>query len=205
MLGPSCFSTAQERCAMPFISAAGMAAAFGISRSMMYFGMGALWSGFEFRSVGHCHDLTGVLAIDSRIPVRENAARILLPHPGVEAPELKDVVLDELLAEEFRRSSIATVERVRNDVFHRHQAQTSILFGLVQQELGLVDASSSVDELGIAVVEAHSAGAAWIGHARCDLRPPSGIPRDLELVEWRGDPAQRSEVFANRCVVPIVA
>src|SRR5882672_9897703 len=133
MLGPSCFNTSQERCAIPFKSAAEIAAAFGISRSIRYFGIGALRLGFEFRSVGHCDGLSGVLAVDSRIPVCENAARVLLPYPRMQAPELEDVILDELLAKQSRRSRIATVERVRDNVFHRHETQTSVLFGLVQQ------------------------------------------------------------------------
>ena len=49
MLGPSCCSAAQDRCEMAFKSAADKAAAFGISRSIMYFGIGVLQSGVEFR------------------------------------------------------------------------------------------------------------------------------------------------------------
>src|SRR6266513_4849048 len=44
MLGPSCMSAAHERCEIAFNSAGESAAAFGISRSMMYFGMRILSS-----------------------------------------------------------------------------------------------------------------------------------------------------------------
>src|ERR1700682_849063 len=66
MLGPSCCSTAQDFCAMPFMSAAGIAAAFGISRSMMYFGIGVIRLVVEFHSwdiadtaVAYLHETRG--------------------------------------------------------------------------------------------------------------------------------------------------
>src|ERR1700682_4459051 len=99
MLGPSCCSTAQDFCAIPFMSAAGIAAAFGISRSMMYFGIGVIRLVVEFSLVGHRGHCGSVPARNSRIPVGENATRVFLPHPRVESPELERVVLLELLAE----------------------------------------------------------------------------------------------------------
>src|ERR1700704_567941 len=45
--------------------------------------------------VRHHHDLTCVRAVNSWVPVRENAARVVLPYPRVQTPELKNVVSDE--------------------------------------------------------------------------------------------------------------
>src|SRR5215216_6721717 len=47
MLGPSCWSAAQERCEIALRSAGESAAAFGISRSMMYRGIGLSDGGFR--------------------------------------------------------------------------------------------------------------------------------------------------------------
>src|SRR5580765_1668896 len=167
MLGPSSFSTAQERCAMPFRSAPEMAAAFGISRSMMYFGIDLLRFGFRLRLVvRHRHDLTGVRAVNGWVPGGEYSARVLLPYPRVEPPELKRVDLCELLVEKNRRLSAAWYESVRDDVFQSDQAQSAILFGLIQQQLRLVDTRGPVDESDITVVEAHATRPTRISHAR---------------------------------------
>src|SRR3981081_945708 len=97
MLGPSCLSTEHDFCAIPFMSAAEIAAAFGISRSMMYFGIRGFQSVVGL--VGHRRNCGSVPARNSRIPVGENAARVFLPHPRVKSPEVERVVLLELLAE----------------------------------------------------------------------------------------------------------
>src|ERR1700674_2051420 len=99
MLGPSCCSTAQDFCAIPFMSAAGIAAAFGISRSMMYFGIWSCPVSCGISVVGHRGKCGSVPARNPRIPVGENAARVFLPHPRVESLQLEHVVLLELLAE----------------------------------------------------------------------------------------------------------
>src|SRR5258706_12084100 len=182
MLGPSSFSTAHERCAMPFRSGPEMAAAFGISRSMMYFGIDVLRSG-GVRLVDHRGYSGGVRAVDVRVPGGEHAARVFLPHPRVEPPEPKRVDMCELLVEQNRRLSAPWHEGVRDDVFHGHQAQSAVLFGLIQQQLRLVYTHGPVDESDVAVVEPHPAGAARIRHARRNWPGPSGVRGAVEPLE----------------------
>ena len=143
-----------------------------------------------------------MLAGDPRIPVGEHAARVVLPHPRVQPPELEGVVLLELLAvEQLGRLGVAAVRRIRDDVLHGHQAEPAVLLGLVEQQLGLLHAGRSVDQAGVAIVEAHAAGAGRIGHARRDLRRPPGRCGRLEAVKLGRNPAERGEILVHdrRC------
>src|SRR5678815_3881170 len=67
MLVPSCSSASHDRCAISCSSAHESAAAFGISRSMMNFGIVVSCLGREPQSVnlGH-HRLVGALSHDTR-------------------------------------------------------------------------------------------------------------------------------------------
>src|SRR6266853_3491314 len=53
--------------------------------------------------VPHVCNGGGVRASHVRVPAGEHAARVFLPYPGVKSPKLKRVVLEKLLAEQFRR------------------------------------------------------------------------------------------------------
>src|SRR6266852_880111 len=88
--------------------------------------------------VDHAGNRGGVRARHVRVPAGEHAARVFLPHPGVKSPELKSVVLEELLAEQLRRRRRAAVERIGDDVLHSYQTQPAVLLGLVQQQLRFI-------------------------------------------------------------------
>ena len=88
----------------------------------------------------------------------------------MQSPKLEGVDLRELLAEQHRRRSTARVKSVRNNVLHSDETQPAILLRLVKQQLWLFHARRSVDQTRVAVMESHSAGAAWIRHTGRDLR-----------------------------------
>src|SRR3954468_4495915 len=120
MLGPRSCNTEQDFWEIALRSVADRAPAFGISRSMMYFGIAGSGRGW-WCLVSHCGDIYRVLAGDGGIPARKNTNWFVLPHPGVQPPELKGVVLQEWLVEKHRRVGVTRMETIRDDVLDRYQ------------------------------------------------------------------------------------
>jgi len=141
----------------------------------------------------HRRDVRRVVAVHLRVPVGVQTARVRLPRPHVQTPELERVVLLELLAEELGGSLAARMSAVGNDVLDRDQLLGAIRLRLVQQQLRLVHLDRAIDVRHVAVVKAHSAEAR-IGHARRDLRGPAGGRRCAERAKWGGDLPERFQI-----------
>ena len=113
----------------------------------------------------------------------------------METPELKCVDLLEFLPEQNGRFRVAAVEGVWDDVLDGHETQTAVFLGFVEQQLGGFDVRRSVDQLRLAIVEAHAAGATRIRHARGDRSGPPSLLRHLEVMKGSGHGAERRQVL----------
>src|SRR6266849_1940431 len=158
-------------------------------RQRRYFGIGGSPVKDRVSSVRHGGDGAGVRARHLRVPVGKYAARVILPHPRMQRPELKSVVLLECPTEQDRWRGAAAACGVRNDVLHSHQSQLAVALGFVEQQLRRLDARGGIDEGNVPVVESHPAFRTF--HARRDLRRPPGRRRLGEVVERRRHLAQR--------------
>src|SRR5712692_980214 len=165
-------------------------------RQRRYFGIGGSPVKDRVSSVRHGGDGAGVRARHLRVPVGKYAARVILPHPRMQRPELKSVVLLECPTEQDRWRGAAAACGVRNDVLHSHQSHLAVALGFVEQQLRRLDARGGIDEGNVPVVESHPAFRTF--HARRDLRRPPGRRRLGEVVERRRHLAQRGEILVHR-------
>src|SRR5512143_2803351 len=85
------------------------------------------------------------LAVNPRVPRREQSARVGSMRPHVQSPEAECIVGEELLSKEHRRGRRLWEHGERDDELHADQGLLSIGSGLVDELLGVMFFDGAVD------------------------------------------------------------